>query len=64
MSPVFFFEKPGCVTNAGRQCGFDDGPLLRVLGLLPDAEVDMQSCSRAGSGADSDPRCEPAGEVR
>jgi len=53
-------RRPLIETEAGRQCGFDDGPLLRALGVLPDAEVDMQACSRA----DSDSRCEPVGEVR
>ncbi len=57
-------RRPLIETGAGRQCGFDDGPLLRALGVLPDAEVDIQACSRARSHVDTDPRCEPAEGVR
>jgi nitrogenase-associated protein len=55
-------RRPLIETETGRQCGFDDGPLLRALGVLPDAEVDMQPARAAGA---LEPRCEPdPGEVR
>jgi nitrogenase-associated protein len=53
-------RRPLIETDAGRQCGFDDGPLLRALGVLSDAEVDMQACSRGGP----EPHCDSVGEVR